>query len=246
MFNVGIISQYPSNGDTFFSAMEASAPIGWWKMNETSGSAVADSSGNGYNATGGVFSSANEPFIFSGAGVSRGIANLEQGGVEVTTASANTGLSVTGDMTCQILLIITEADSGFPKLMNKPTDLFTGQSNYQLFLNTSTTKITGRVNISGGYYDVNSTNTYSLGTPYMIHLRRSGTTLSLWINGVLDTSLTVPSSNLDTAATPLYFGRPLGYGTTDDYAGRIQSPAVWNRALSNAEIENLWALRNEA
>jgi len=66
---------------------------------------------------------------------------------------------------------------------------------------------------------------------------RSGSTLKIYVDGVLETTATGPSGSLDDEAN-MYFAR--SPGNTDGYMiGLLDDLRVYNRALSQTEIENI-------
>jgi autotransporter-associated beta strand protein len=76
-------------------------------------------------------------------------------------------------------------------------------------------------------------------TWYAVVVRRSGTVLSLFVNGQLLASATVVGA-LPTSTNPLLIGRrnsldPRNFAVD----GRLDDVAIWSRGLSNAEIANL-------
>lgn len=240
MFNVGIISHIvPANVDGFYPYIESTSPDLWWKLDETSGANAVDSSGNGY--TGGKlgFYTNGNAALFPGLEVSTGLTTPvgnDQSGVETLSGKP----TITGDLTAMIFVRLTATPSGFPKLLNKPTDVATGQATYQLYVNPGTSKFVARMNFSSSYYDLAQSGTFSLDTSYMVLMRRSGTTLTIWINGVQQGSTTVPAGAADSSNGDVGIGKVINTRTLDDFAGLVSNAIVWARALSDEEIETAY------
>lgn len=226
--------------------MEDSAPLLWWRLDETSGTTVIDYSGNGYNGE------------TTTTGITRGATAVFDGLAQSTQTVATTGnsgvrssgtvsaLSIVGNLTALVNVNLAPGWNEYPKLLWKPTDATNGRSNYQIFLEAANNRFGGRVNIGGSYHDVYS-GTISSNTDYMLILRRDGTELALFVNGTKYTA-SIPSSNLDTSTNPLQFGKlPAGSDSTrDDFAGLNGDRAVWNRAITDAEAALLYSMRDTA
>ncbi len=65
-----------------------------------------------------------------------------------------------------------------------------------------------------------------------------GTTMKLYVNGNLENSETIPG-NLNENGSPLLIGTRLNL-PADTFAGKLDDISVYNRALAEAEIEQLY------
>lgn len=106
-------------------------------------------------------------------------------------------------------------------------------SNCQLFARRSSLDIWG-MSIGGGLSFFNAT--LATSTWYDLFVRRSGTTMDGWVNGVKETT-TVTSSASITDSVTFQVGADGAGGSAFD--GLIEEFCCWNRALSQGEIESL-------
>ena len=92
------------------------------------------------------------------------------------------------------------------------------------------------------YYDnieyINSsTTTWTKNRWYHVAATYNGTTMLLYINGILENTKHI-NFTIEQNQTNLL----IGYGTYGYFNGTIDEVAVWNRSLSRTEIENLYNL----
>ncbi|MBL7813632.1 MAG: hypothetical protein JNL70_01415 [Saprospiraceae bacterium] len=81
-----------------------------------------------------------------------------------------------------------------------------------------------------------STTTVNDGNWHHVAAVRNGTTVQLYIDGVLNTTGTVTSGNISTGTAPVYIG--VRTGQSSFFLGSMDEVRVWNRALSGCEIQN--------
>ena len=82
-----------------------------------------------------------------------------------------------------------------------------------------------------------SVGTFNVGQWYHLAVVRTGTTLYFYVNGALMSSATL--SNIKASANPLQFGGSMN--GTECFTGLIDEAAVFNYALSGAQIAALYA-----
>lgn len=237
-----LIASGGNTGPTSWETLVASlTPLMWLRMSETTG-ALADASGNGNNGTITGTTTRGAPAIYSGMGLCMAFPTGTTNNVSVAD---NAGLQLTGDLTILIAMKRSGSAVGtFPKLFWKPTDYANGRANYGLIYNRSTNRVTFRVNASSTYYDASPTATIADNTPYLVSGRRSGTEVSCWLNGVKEATAALPSSGtvLDTNTSPIYIGGQSS-NTTDLWGHWLDEAIIFNRALSDTEISDLYAAR---
>ncbi len=89
---------------------------------------------------------------------------------------------------------------------------------------------------SGGNGDLFSNTALSTGAWYHILATRSGNTLTIYVNGVADATITYSGTPYSTSE-PLTFG----YGNNHaHFSGKLDEVAVWDKGLSAAEIKTLY------
>jgi hypothetical protein len=87
---------------------------------------------------------------------------------------------------------------------------------------------------------LNSNFSPTAGVWHDILVERSGSSFGLYVDGSMAAS-TVYSNALDSSSLPLLIGRRnSGDGRDFSVDGRIDDVAIWNRALTTAEITTLW------
>ncbi len=205
--------------------------IGYWKLDESSGNA-ADASGNGFTLT-----NANSTAYANGK-YGNGIDN-ERGSFNYLYIADNATLSVTGalSLSAWIKPESTTAATHF-NIIGKwdDTNLSYLLTQYgdevRLFIDTDTFLVTTATSnlVTGTWYHV--AGTYDPRTRIA----------NVFVNGELAaTSTGAPSAIGDTGETFLVGAAHYSFGGSDYYDGLIDEPRIYNRALSPAEIRQLYA-----
>jgi hypothetical protein len=100
----------------------------------------------------------------------------------------------------------------FVNISTMPANLILGkESEYWLNysrtdLGTTSNKLGFSISSSSGWFAVSSTTTPVVGTWYHIAAVRSGSTLSLYVNGVREGSISIPAGTFDTYSEPFNIG----------------------------------------
>lgn len=236
-FGSGLVS------DPYNTVVGTAAPLMWWRLNETSGTSAADSSGNGYTGTlqGGA--------TFAGSGVSvtggSGYAGLGNG-VDFSAASvdrvqsANNAALTVGTSTSSawtMVIWMAGGGGGSQYVFNRQNDaalVYGFVSDKVEFFCTGYTGSDPRV---GSQLDLSSADTT---TPRMMVYRYNNTAWASFRDGVkvLDTT-----RSFALASGTQHWN--VGAADASNPAGcRIFDVQVYNRALSDAEISLIYAARN--
>lgn len=221
-------------------AVAALNPLVWLTLSEASGSFL-DVSGNGYHGTPNNSPTRTRPALFANTGACAGFGGANQS-VSIGDAAP---LRRSGDVTIAVILNRNGAQgAGFPKLFWKPTDYANGRCNYGLIYEGSTNKVFFRVNAASAYYTATSATTFANATHYLVVGRRSGSEVSIWVNGVKEGTATLPSSGtaLDTNNGAVWIGGQTS-SINDQFTGDLDEPIIFDYALSDADIAALWAAR---
>ena len=200
--------------------------MGAWLMDEGSGTTIADSSGNGN--TGALVGS---PTWVTGV---KGLA-LHLGGSDYATCPSNPSLDITGPLTLAAWVRPDTVATQY--LIKKGT--YGGINGYELSL-SSAGKVFFRLNqvASGNTYRIDSTTSYPADGSTWMHVAGTydGTTMRLYVNGVLEASVAGPSSIISNKQV-------LGIGAQSNgispFQGALDEVRVWSRSLSAAEIQAL-------
>ena len=88
-------------------------------------------------------------------------------------------------------------------------------------------------NTSGlNYYNLYSTTIINTGIWYHVAVTRSGSTITLYVNGIAESSIT--PTNITNLNNTAYLH--LGEGPCSSFIGHMDETRIWNRALSSCEI----------
>jgi hypothetical protein len=178
--------------------------LGYWKMDEASGSAVADFSGNGYNGT---ISSA--PAIIDGKfGKARTFDNIDDG-VDIT----GNNFAGTGDYTVSCWVFINGTHKNYTG-----TILSSGNWNTRHW-GIGISQANNAIQFRGMGADKNYS--FSTGQWYHIAATRSGSTQTVFVNNVSLGSDTVTAAPFDSDATDTMIGRETYAGGYFDFNGAI-------------------------
>ena len=214
--------------------------LGWWKLDETSGTSYLDSSGNGktLTATGSVTpnqtaissdpSGSNKAVDFSGGYLSRS----GDSDFQLLVNSWSVGAWINWDSFTDDTYVIGMQYSGF-------------NNNFGIVHNRDSSWGTGKFGVAfynaawrEAYYNVALT----AGVTYFLCGTWDGTNLRFYVNGVLQATNT-PSVAPNTSTGSLYVGRYWG-GATNPVDGRIDDLFVTSGALGGAEIAAIYADAN--
>jgi hypothetical protein len=210
--------------------------VGWWPFN---GNAI-DESGNGNNGTvngaaltSDRFLNSNDAYFFDG------VSNF----IEVPSS---TSLMVNNAYTISAWVYVNSYNSGgFPYQPAIVSKIDNGDwyGGYEIrILNNATGTesnfgTSGRIN--GNFINI-SQNNHSVNQWYHLVVNYDGTHVEFFINNQTVGSISVNGS-LETSSIPLRFGRRGGAGSNNCwYNGKIDDIGIWNRALSDCEIQDLY------
>ena len=211
--------------------------VGWWKLDETSGTSAADSSGNGNTGT-----LTNGP-TWTAAGADNGALTLVKASSQYVNVPDAASLQLSGSWTVSAWVNPTTVPTsgGGVKVITK--DDASNNSNYGISIVNNTSGCTGlgfRIFFDPG---ANScyTTTITPGTWYhVVGVWDSvAKNLMVYLSGALVNTQNIPS-NVPTSAPggPLELGGEAGVSAYLD--GTLDDARVYNRALSAAEIMRLY------
>jgi len=190
--------------------------VGYWKMDESSGTVVHDSSGYGYDGT---TVNATGDWSWDPTGGKINGAFHKYSGTNPITIPNNSQINFTGDFSVALWI---KASSGVQNFIWKANTV--GFQGYGIGLNGNGSQVIA-------YLD----SAICLGNELVpagqwahIAVTKSGPTLTIYINGVADTPFSVPATITATTA-PLIVG--LG--------GFIDDVRLYNRVLSSAEVQTI-------
>jgi hypothetical protein len=209
---------------SYASVVGADAPVGWWRLGETSGTTAANQAGGGAGTyAGGV--TLNQPSLLATDMVNRAVAfNGSSGRVTVANAAA---LQLTNRVSLEAWIrptslpstgvfrtVMTKAESYSLQFNGPRLELTIIQSGTRRRLQTPTGAI-----VAGGTYHV-------VGT-------FDGTTQRLYVNGAQVASAAL-SGSATVTTSPLVIGS--WDGSSEFFNGTIDEPAVYNAVLSATQV----------
>jgi hypothetical protein len=207
--------------------------ISYWRLGETSGTTAADSStgGNPGTITGGVTlgvpgaltSDSNTAMSFNGS----------SGYISVPDKS---NLDMTGDFTLEAWAKPTVVNDGIDHAIIAKGGTC-GNSCFQYRLYQSRYNTWRGILYNGSTSNViDSPGAPTAGVWTYLALTRSGSTVTLYVNGTAVKTMTL-SPALNTSTGILALGRQ-GSGSADYFNGSIDEAAVYNKALSATQVLN--------
>ena len=207
-----------STGDTLSNGLQE-----YWKMDDSSGSTITDDSGNSKNG------SANGSSIVSGH-----INNARRLNGTSDYLSFNNPALPTGDFTYTMWVNTTDNDSQLFMASN-------GSGGNELWVKINGGTLQGLVNDSTA---ANATTTVHDGAWHLVTFTRSGSTYSIWVDEGAAEGNNTDGSTLNYSSCPLYIGVDIDTGCSGSLgqymAGDVDEVRVYNRALSQTEIEAIY------
>jgi hypothetical protein len=193
-----------------------------YSFNEGSGTTLTDLSGNNNNGTisGATWTTAGKygnALVFNGTNARVSI-------------PSSASLNVTTAMTLQAWIMPTATQSGWRTIMQRQADAY--------FLNASNSNgpllPSGGGTFSGTTAFVSGTTANPVSAWTHVALTYDGSTLRLYVNGTQAASQ-ARTGTIQTTTNPLWIGGNNPYG--EYFQGRIDEVRVYNRALTQAEIQ---------
>lgn len=209
----------------------ADVPVAYWKLNETSGTAAADSSGNALAGTytGGYTLGSAPPSNAPGAVLLNG----SSGYVNCGTPAA---LNLTAAWTLEAWIYLTATPNGSGII----SEAYTGSGNVLYALAFSTAAAGGGSTLMCGFYTGSAWKAVAGPTPSLNAWHHAvatwdGTTLLLYLDGAQVASF-APGVAPVAGNNGIYLGRRWDTTTSPYFPGRIAAAAIYGSALSAARV----------
>jgi hypothetical protein len=196
-----------------------------YNFNEGAGSAVSDASGN--NNIGSIFQA-----TWSGAGKYGGALSFD-GTNDYVSINDSNSLDLTNRMTLEAWIKPT-ANSGWRTVLMKENG---SELAYGMYARESSNRPSGWIRpnpTSGSSKTVTGTSALPLNAWTHLVTTYDGTNLRLYINGTLNKTTAI-TGTMYTSSNPLKIGGNSMWG--EYYAGLIDEVRVYNRALTQSEIQ---------
>lgn len=216
---------------SYSSEVLADSPLLYWKLDETSGTTAADSSGNGRNGTHTAGPTVGQPSLLaSGAGFSAAYGGDINGSGYTTLADA-AWMDVT-QFTAEAI-IRPSIVSGLRPIATR----WTGGNTAFLF-SVNAGKLHLQINGGGAGKTVTGATTLTVGTTYTAAATYDGSNLRLWLNGAVDGTQAFAGS-LSAVAVPFVVATAENVKTTVGefrFGGQLDEVAYYGSALSSGRI----------
>lgn len=213
-----------TGGTAYEDTVCVDAPVGYWKLQEPSGTTATDSSGNGNNGTYSSGWSLNQSGPFGGAVAA--VSNVDTEVMTVTSASIlNFGTAAftaeiwvkpaSGGNSYGVFSKQTYGDPGW-SIQGDPSSGGSGQTNV-------------RIDNSQRAFSA----PFTAGTWYLVSFKRNGTALAKFINGASSaTDNTLNASYTVDTSTGVRINSPFGV----NYNMAVAHAAMYSGALADARI----------
>lgn len=216
--------RYTSGGGsgTLRDLILARSPIGYWPLDDVSGTTMTDDSGNSRNGSYNSGVTLNQPTLVTDPGASIDLS----GGAYCEVAQASwQNVSALG------ILFVYKPDvtDAFQHIIDKDDGGTTGwwvRQNVDRTLEFSLLSAAGRLTANTGAF------TTADGVAHIIEAGYNGTTIKIYVDGVLRGTGTT-SSTITNSAQPISFGRNSTAGLP--YQGRLQHVALFSASPSDAQ-----------
>ncbi|HSE71576.1 MAG TPA: phytase [Nocardioidaceae bacterium] len=234
MLGVGtivVLTQSSAVARTYAETVVADGAVSYWRLGELSGATAADSAGsNPGSYQGGV--TLGEPGALTGDSNTSMLLTGNDGRMQVPSAS---NLNFTGDFTLEAWARPNSLSGSTQAVMHKGGTSGTRSWQYRLSV-ASNGRWRGVVYVNQNAYNVTSTATASTTAFSHVVMVKAGNRITLFVNGAQADTRTF-SGSVNTSTGQLALGRT-GSTSSDYFRGGIDEAAVYNRALTAAEVAN--------
>lgn len=228
----GVVTQFGKSSTTSGSNL-TNGLVGYWKLDEPSGSAI-DSSGIGNTGT--IVGAVTAPGKH-GTAIQFSGTNDRVTIPDATSINAATDLTVSAWINPSALLSASSHE--YNELVNKGTYNSKG---YLLYFGKAGGLLNFQWSWSGGTSSVVSQNfTYAANTWYHITATLNNTSGKIYINGVLNNAGAVTTPMSSSSGVQMVIGNDSAGTYGGQFPGTIDEVRVYNRALSESEVRALYS-----
>ena len=213
-------------------ASAAGGLVGYWNFDETSGTATADSSGNGNNGTF-IGTGATRSTVLPPTSCFVNVRSLQvDGSGDYVEIPDSPSMDPADEITIAFWMNPDTVSNGYQHIVFKQGPVVTS---YGVWLNGANVYMEDNDN---SVRSLSSNAALSVGDWHYIAVTYDGNIQSLYIDGVLDNSQSLPGITLS------YQNSPIKVGTGDynnPFAGYIDDLRIYDRALTAGEVADLSA-----
>lgn len=143
------------------------------------------------------------------------------------------------NLTVSTWVRLTTSTPDFSPIISRYSSGLTNYQGWLIYYDKPSSKfyVDGRESPSS-YLSLGSNNTYSLNNWYNITWTKSGSSWSLYVNGILDRTLTLGNGTTIFQLNNMQIGALIGWGAGDKFYGKqdISTANIYNRPLSASEV----------
>ncbi len=219
---------------TATAAEKAPTPVGYWKFDDLSGSTAQDSTSNNLDGTvtGATWQTADACKV--------GSCLMFDGTGDYVQVADNNLLDITSELSMSAWINVSKFDgtNGNGIMSKHSSAADTGYA----FAISATNKLYIQFGDGGGSWPyataISTGQSLTTSTWYHVAVTRSGTLVKFYINGKLDSQVTVGANDIATNAINLWVGRDVNTGNdTGAFIGVIDEPKIYNYARSAQQIQ---------
>lgn len=220
----------PSAALAYSDEVLADSPLIYLKLQETSGTTATDDSGNSHAGT-----YAGTPALNQTTVMPSGTGSVQLNSTAKRVAVANGSWMNTSAFTAEAWIRLTTAGTSYQNIMNR--DFTSANRGWNLYYTNG--KLNAFVSASGNPSDHFGSTVLTAGNDYHCAMTSDGTTVRLYLNGVLDKTFTVGAGAVST--NDLMIGASIagsfGGGTFNfSLNGNVDHAAYYGTALSATRI----------
>jgi hypothetical protein len=222
---------------SFGGGASSPSPVGWWKLNDASGTSAADSSGNSFTGT---LNGAVKPTWGTGPNSNGDIvflaANTDQ---YVDCTSTSTLKATTGTYSCWFKYVA--AVTSFQCLLGNGNES-SDRNGINLFISSSS-HVAAEVCSASASSVATGTTTLSAGNWYHVVCTFDGSTLHLYLNGAEDTSGGT-GTGYSLTPTPAYnfqFGSDGAHDAGTFFRSEMDDVRVYSSVLTSGQVSTLYS-----
>ena len=228
--NIATVSIAVSAPATYDQVVLADSPAAYWRLGESSGSAAADSSGNGNAGTYQNGVTLGAAGLIGGGNTAASFDGVDDRVVAFDTAS----LSPTNAVSAEAWV---RATTFAPGAGTYRTIVFKANSYWLRVDNVGgVQRARFYIRDGGTYFGATSAVTLTAGTTYHPVGTYDGTTLRIYVNGVLQGSAAHTGAVDDTTSAVVISNPP-----SNAWDGRLDEIAIYNTALSTTRVQAHYA-----
>lgn len=219
--------------DAYGSAVMADSPLAYWRLDETSGSTAADSSGSGHAGTYTRVTQNQASLLWTGVGACGSFSGAAGSTLASYVDIPQASWMELGTFTAECLFNTTNASNS--QVIFGRDDLSGSASTraWVLYINSGTLK--GSISSGGSIHDFTAGGTIVAGSTYHVVYSWDGTNVRVYLNGVKIMTFAPGGSINATSAEPLRVGCSANWNFFP-FGGKIDEFSFYGSALSDARV----------